>query len=209
MPGSIGADARRHRRRPSSTGATARATRYARHARPAQPVECARRDRRGNARRRAVSRKRSLRWPAFAGLARRFDVVGTSASRHHRDRRFRPQSRKSARATLRTLKAASRPRHRVLPAARLRPAAPDGPRTGRDLRAANLGPDDVTLLCDPVYFGGTVDRSEGSERIVAPDRDAGGQARIHADARRSAPSASSRSPAPATASWSWARATIL
>ena len=27
-----------------------------------------------------------------------------------------------------------------------------------------LGPDDVTILCDPVYFGGTVDRSEGSER---------------------------------------------
>jgi UDP-N-acetylmuramate--alanine ligase len=31
-------------------------------------------------------------------------------------------------------------------------------------------------LCDPVYFGGTVDRSEGSERIVQLIRDAGGQA---------------------------------
>jgi UDP-N-acetylmuramate--alanine ligase len=34
-----------------------------------------------------------------------------------------------------------------------------------DLRPL-LGPEDVTILCDPVYFGGTVDRSEGSERIV-------------------------------------------
>ncbi len=25
----------------------------------------------------------------------------------------------------------------------------------------------VTILCDPAYFGGTVDRSDGSERIVA------------------------------------------
>ena len=32
--------------------------------------------------------------------------------------------------------------------------------------AAKLGRDDHVLLCDPVYFGGTVDRSEGSERIV-------------------------------------------
>ena len=30
-----------------------------------------------------------------------------------------------------------------------------------------LGPDDRVILCDPVYFGGTVDRSAGSERIVA------------------------------------------
>jgi UDP-N-acetylmuramate--alanine ligase len=42
--------------------------------------------------------------------------------------------------------------------------------------AAELGPDDVTLLCDPVYFGGTVDRSEGSDRIVRLIREAGGQA---------------------------------
>jgi UDP-N-acetylmuramate--alanine ligase len=42
--------------------------------------------------------------------------------------------------------------------------------------AEELGPDDITLICDPVYFGGTVDRSEGSERIVQLIRDAGGQA---------------------------------
>ena len=28
-------------------------------------------------------------------------------------------------------------------------------------------------MCDPVYFGGTVDRSEGSERIVRLIEDAG------------------------------------
>jgi UDP-N-acetylmuramate--alanine ligase len=42
--------------------------------------------------------------------------------------------------------------------------------------AEELGPDDLTILCDPVYFGGTVDRSEGSERIVALIEQAGGQA---------------------------------
>jgi UDP-N-acetylmuramate--alanine ligase len=31
-------------------------------------------------------------------------------------------------------------------------------------------------MCDPVYFGGTVDRSEGSERIVALIKANGGQA---------------------------------
>jgi UDP-N-acetylmuramate--alanine ligase len=39
-----------------------------------------------------------------------------------------------------------------------------------------LGPDDVTILCDPVYFGGTTDRSEGSERIVDLIRQHGGTA---------------------------------
>ena len=38
------------------------------------------------------------------------------------------------------------------------------------------GPEDVTILCDPVYFGGTVDRSEGSERIVDLIARAGGKA---------------------------------
>ena len=48
--------------------------------------------------------------------------------------------------------------------------------------ARELGPDDVTLLCDPVYFGGTVDRSEGSERIVDLIARAGGKA-IHINTR--------------------------
>jgi UDP-N-acetylmuramate--alanine ligase len=42
--------------------------------------------------------------------------------------------------------------------------------------ARELGPDDLTILCDPVYFGGTVDRSEGSERIVGLIEAAGGNA---------------------------------
>ncbi|MBS1240215.1 MAG: UDP-N-acetylmuramate--alanine ligase, partial [Proteobacteria bacterium] len=39
-----------------------------------------------------------------------------------------------------------------------------------------LGPEDISILCDPVYFGGTTDRSEGSERIVRLIGDAGGKA---------------------------------
>ena len=42
--------------------------------------------------------------------------------------------------------------------------------------ARELGADDLTVLCDPVYFGGTVDRSVGSERIVELIREAGGKA---------------------------------
>src|SRR5690606_15301957 len=42
--------------------------------------------------------------------------------------------------------------------------------------ADELGPEDVTILCDPVYFGGTVDRTVGSERIVALIEEAGGKA---------------------------------
>ena len=42
--------------------------------------------------------------------------------------------------------------------------------------AEELGPEDVTLMCDPVYFGGTVDRSEGSERIAALIEEHGGRA---------------------------------
>ena len=36
-----------------------------------------------------------------------------------------------------------------------------------DCFARNLAADDLLLLCDPVYFGGTVDRSVGSPEIVA------------------------------------------
>ena len=50
---------------------------------------------------------------------------------------------------------------------------------GRELAqvmASRLGPDDLTILCDPVYFGGTVDRSAGSERIVHLIAEHGGKA---------------------------------
>ena len=36
-----------------------------------------------------------------------------------------------------------------------------------------LGEDDITVMCDPVYFGGTVDRSIGSDSVVAAIRAAG------------------------------------
>ncbi|MEL7218809.1 MAG: UDP-N-acetylmuramate--alanine ligase, partial [Pseudomonadota bacterium] len=42
--------------------------------------------------------------------------------------------------------------------------------------ARELDTDDITIMCDPVYFGGTVDRSEGSDRIVKLIADAGGTA---------------------------------
>ena len=42
--------------------------------------------------------------------------------------------------------------------------------------AAELGPDDILLMPEPVYFGGTVDRSVGSEAIVAGVRALGKKA---------------------------------
>ena len=42
--------------------------------------------------------------------------------------------------------------------------------------AEKLAIDDVLIMPDPVYFGGTVDRSEGSERIVKLIAEHGGRA---------------------------------
>jgi UDP-N-acetylmuramate--alanine ligase len=39
--------------------------------------------------------------------------------------------------------------------------------------AENLGPDDILIMPEPVYFGGTVDRSVGSEDIAKGVRNAG------------------------------------
>ena len=110
----------------------------------------------------------------FAGLARRFDVVGTSASGITVIDDFGHNPEKCA-ATLRTLK--SQPGQVI---AFFQPHG-YGPlrQMGHELAetfARLLGPDDVTLMCDPVYFGGTVDRSAGSERIVALIEGAGGRA---------------------------------
>lgn len=110
----------------------------------------------------------------FQGLARRFDVIGTSSAGITVIDDFGHNPEKCA-ATLRTLK--SQP-GRVI--AFFQPHG-YGPlrQMGHELAevfAALLGPDDVTILCDPVYFGGTVDRSEGSERIVRLIEEAGGTA---------------------------------
>jgi UDP-N-acetylmuramate--alanine ligase len=111
---------------------------------------------------------------SFRGLARRFDLIGTSASGitviddfgHNPDK---------VHATLATLKA-----HPGRVIAFFQPHG-YGPlrQMGAELAAVFarlLGPDDLTILCDPVYFGGTVDRSEGSERIARLIEAAGGRA---------------------------------
>jgi UDP-N-acetylmuramate--alanine ligase len=110
----------------------------------------------------------------FAGLARRFDVVGTSASDITVIDDFGHNPDKVG-ATLATLKA-----HPGRVIAFFQPHG-YGPlrQMGAELAdvfAQKLCGDDMVILCDPVYFGGTVDRSQGSERVVERIRAAGGKA---------------------------------
>ena len=107
----------------------------------------------------------------YAGLARRFDVIGTSAGGVTVIDDFGHNPEKCG-ATLRTLK--SQP-GRVI--AFFQPHG-FGPLRlmGEELAgtfAGILGEDDITIMCDPVYFGGTVDRSLGSDSVVAAIRAAG------------------------------------
>ena len=111
---------------------------------------------------------------SFAGLARRFDIVGTSPQGITVIDDFGHNPDKVA-ATLKTLKA-----HKGRIIAFFQPHG-YGPlrQMGAELAevfARLLGPDDLTILCDPVYFGGTVDRSQGSERITGLIAAAGGRA---------------------------------
>ena len=111
---------------------------------------------------------------SFKGIARRFSVIGTSPAGITVIDDFGHNPEKVA-ATLRTLKAHS---GRVI--AFFQPHG-YGPlrQMGRELArtfAHELGAEDIAILCDPVYFGGTVDRSEGSERIVRLIKEADGQA---------------------------------
>ncbi len=111
---------------------------------------------------------------AYAGLARRFDVVGTSPAGVTVIDDFGHNPEKVA-ATLATLKA-----HPGRVIAFFQPHG-YGPlrQMGAELAevlAARLAPEDRAILCDPVYFGGTVDRSVGSERIVDLIRAHGGTA---------------------------------
>ena len=111
---------------------------------------------------------------SFKGLARRFDIMGTSPSGVQVIDDFGHNPDKCA-ATLRTLK--SQP-GRVI--AFFQPHG-YGPlrQMGNELAqvfARLLGKEDITIMCDPVDFGGTVDRSEGSERIVRLIQAAGGTA---------------------------------
>ncbi|NKJ44578.1 Mur ligase family protein [Novosphingobium sp. SG720] len=110
----------------------------------------------------------------YAGLARRFDIVGTSASGVTVIDDFGHNPEKVA-ATLATLKAHP---GRVL--ALFQPHG-YGPlrQMGAELAevlSTRLGAEDHVILTDPVYFGGTVDRTQGSERIVGLINAQGGQA---------------------------------
>jgi UDP-N-acetylmuramate--alanine ligase len=119
----------------------------------------------------------------FAGLARRFDIVGTSANGVTVIDDFGHNPEKVA-ATLATLRA-----HPGRVIALFQPHG-YGPlrQMGAELAgvlATRLTSDDLVILTDPVYFGGTVDRSAGSGRIVALINAAGGHAR-HIPARADA-----------------------
>ena len=110
----------------------------------------------------------------FEGIARRFDIVGTSHAAITVIDDFGHNPEKCT-ATLRTLKAHP---GRVL--AFFQPHG-YGPlrQMGNELAemfAREMDEEDLVILCDPVYFGGTVDRTEGSERIVRLIEDAGGHA---------------------------------
>ncbi len=110
----------------------------------------------------------------FSGLARRFDIIGTTHSAITVIDDFGHNPEKCA-ATLRTLKA-----HEGRILAFFQPHG-YGPlrQMGDELAetfAAELDENDRVIFCEPVYFGGTVDRSEGSERIVRKIEQAGGSA---------------------------------
>jgi UDP-N-acetylmuramate--alanine ligase len=114
----------------------------------------------------------------FEGLRRRLERVGTAGEvtifddfAHNPDK---------ITATLRTL--------RAFPGRLLLFFQPHGfgpLRTmGRELVAtfaSEMGPEDVLIMPDPVYHGGTTSRDVGSEKIIAGVRDAGRQAEHIAD----------------------------
>ena len=114
---------------------------------------------------------------SFAGLARRFDIIGTGNEitviddfGHNPDK---------IGATLATLKA--------FPGRVVAFFQPHGfgpiKKMGTELAGVFseiLNGDDRVILCDPVYFGGTVDRTLGSESIVDAINAAGGEAEYFA-----------------------------
>ncbi|MGN3973371.1 glutamate ligase domain-containing protein [Tsuneonella sp. SYSU-LHT278] len=110
----------------------------------------------------------------FAGLARRFDVIGTTPAVISVIDDFGHNPEKCA-ATLRTLR-----QHPGRIIAFFQPHG-YGPlrQMGEELAetfARELADGDHAIICDPAYFGGTVDRSEGADRVVKLIEDAGGQA---------------------------------
>lgn len=115
----------------------------------------------------------------FAGLARRFEIVGSANGVTVIDD-FAHNPDKVA-ATLAAITA--------LPGRALLFFQPHGygplRQMGKELAASFAGgmrDDDKLWVCDPVYFGGTVDRSVGSEAFVA-DIVAGGADAVHIPTR--------------------------
>ncbi len=110
---------------------------------------------------------------SFAGLSRRFDVIGTANGVTVIDD-FAHNPDKIA-ATLATL--------RAFPGRVLLFFQPHGFGPLRQMGAeladtlASAGASNEVVICDPVYFGGTVDRSRGSEWLVDQIVTRGGQAR--------------------------------
>ena len=109
----------------------------------------------------------------FNGLARRFDIVGTANDITVIDD-FGHNPDKIA-ATLATLKAFP---GRII--AFFQPHG-YGPIRVMGVELAGvfadlLGNEDQLILCDPVYFGGTVDKSMGSQSIIEAVKAAGGNA---------------------------------
>ncbi len=111
----------------------------------------------------------------FKGLSRRFDIVGTSAGGITVIDDFGHNPEKIA-ATLATLRAHPGPIIALFQPHGYGPLRQMGAELASVL-ATRLGADDAVILTDPVYFGGTVDRTVGSERVVALINAAGGHAR--------------------------------
>jgi UDP-N-acetylmuramate--alanine ligase len=115
---------------------------------------------------------------SFAGIARRFDIVGTANGVTVIDD-FGHNPDKIA-ATLRTVKqfpgrilVMFQP-HGFGPLKKMR-------REFVDCFVENLGPNDVLLMPEPVYFGGTVDRSVSSGDLISDIVTRGGQAEAPGD----------------------------
>jgi len=111
---------------------------------------------------------------SFEGLARRFDVIGTSSGGITVIDDFGHNPEKCA-ATLRTLKTTHGRIIAFFQPHGYGPLRQMGDQLAQTF-ARELAPDDITIFSDPVYYGGTVDRSEGSERIVGLIEAAGRQA---------------------------------
>ena len=116
----------------------------------------------------------------FEGLARRFDVVGETASGIVVIDDFGHNPEKVA-ATLRTLKAEPGRVIAFFQPHGYGPIAQMG-RELADVVAGELDDEDRFLLCDPVYFGGTTDKSIGSADLAAWIERAGGHA-VHLPGR--------------------------